>query len=452
MSYVVANNRAFVSEVAPTLSRDGNCFIVYTNKEGGGTQFDHKKDRRPNSLWQPGTLPRSGGPLTFPLQRFNQHNNGFDQHIRGSTRTIMGSTITIMGSPRTILGSTSSIKGSTRPTMGLTRPITGSTNTIKDPIRTIMGSTNTIKNSIRTIRGSNRTIGEKVAQRKNANIHKEITVTIKRQQTIHWQRKVTSTLSMVVALFGLILAILNKELELFLETKPQDIMPLIIMATITISSIILTVLLIWYHILAMQIKVIEKGLINWKFAISWKVVFQISAEIILANIHPYSLNAQFHNEIMEEEAGTEEKEGTPGKLSSLIGIDTVFTILMFTRLYLVMRMITLHQRLTDTAYTGAFIKLRGMKITYSFSFKVLLNYYPWRMLVSTILIVLLLGSWSMRACEARKGDIHLVTEFLDQFWLVSITFLTVGFVLLWFSITQAWEMGNGGTFSPPCSL
>ena len=85
--------------------------------------------------------------------------------------------------------------------------------------------------------GSTSTIREKFTQRKNASIPKEIIVTIKSEQTPLRQRKVTSTLSMVVALFGLILAILNKELELFLETKPQDIMPLIIMATITISSI-----------------------------------------------------------------------------------------------------------------------------------------------------------------------------------------------------------------------
>ena len=354
MSYAVGNNRAFVSEVAPSISRDVNCCIVYPNKEGGGTQFDHKKHRRPNSLLQAGTLPNHSRPLTFPLQRFkgfDQHNKGFDQHNR-----------------------------------------------------------------------------EKFAQRKNASIPKEIIVTIKREQTLHRQRKVNSTLSMVVALFGLILAILKKELELLLDTKPQDIMPLIIMATITISSIILTALLIWYHILAMQIKVIEKGLINWKFAISWKVVLQISAEIILANIHPYSLNTEINNEIMEEEG-----EGTE-KLNNLIGIDKVFTILMFTRLYLVMRMIIVHHRLIDGALTGAFNHLHAMKINYSFGFKVLLNDHPWKMLVSMILLVLLLGSWSMRACEARKGDIYLVTDLLDQFWLVAITYLTVGFALLWFPI------------------
>ena len=268
----------------------------------------------------------------------------------------------------------------------------------------------------------------------NDSLSQEAVRRIKKRKALYSQRKLISILSMLVGLVGLIIGIVLKELKLLL--RYDEIIFSAAMAALIISSVILAGLLIWYRLIVIQIRMIEKGLECWKSAITRSDCLKIVAEIILANVHPYFFHMEIARQVGEELGGFE-----------TFASPFLFTILMSTRLFLVMRMILVHHRFIDGKYAGVFRYIPTMKVNYSFGLRVLLNEYPWRLLVSMIFLVLLMGSWSMRACEASRDDISLFKDLLDRFWLVAITYLTVGFVLslLTDSITHPPPQGVRGT-------
>ena len=97
---------------------------------------------------------------------------------------------------------------------------------------------------------------------------------------------------------------------------------------------------------------------------------------------------------------------------------------MFLRLYLFGRSILSHSRLVRNASLRSFGYLNRVSIDFFFLLKTALEQWPGRCILAFCMLVFLVSSWSLRACNYRSTTEHL--SMADAMWLSMITFATVG--------------------------
>ena len=132
-----------------------------------------------------------------------------------------------------------------------------------------------------------------------------------------------------------------------------------------------------------------------------------------------------------------------------ISCSSMLVDLVFTRLYLIARSVTLHSPLVNAASSRTIGYLNRVPMTISFVLRAFLQTYPAGCWSCVMLTTLFIASWSMHACE--KGmwiPIHSTplrtnassSTFINATWLTIVTFTTVGqffssisvsFMLMW---------------------
>ena len=155
-------------------------------------------------------------------------------------------------------------------------------------------------------------------------------------------------------------------------------------------------------------------------AFCFKQILFFLAELIIALIHPYFFRSSNKIEvILKSNNGVIENAG--------FNLHTLLTVLMFSRIYLLARCLVLHHQLTNDSLSHILGKLNEVDMNFGFVFKAILQARPWTMLFCMIAMVYAIASWSMRACESVYGFDSPLTNMFNSFWLVVITYLTVGY-------------------------
>jgi len=98
---------------------------------------------------------------------------------------------------------------------------------------------------------------------------------------------------------------------------------------------------------------------------------------------------------------------------------------VFLRLYLLTRSIMFHSYLFRDSWLRSFGYLNHVSINFSFVIKTFFARWPTRSLILLCMLIFLIGSWSLRACNYEQTREHFTL--LDSMWIFVITFTTVGY-------------------------
>ena len=99
-------------------------------------------------------------------------------------------------------------------------------------------------------------------------------------------------------------------------------------------------------------------------------------------------------------------------------------ILVFGRLYLLCRFMMFNSHLVRDAFSQSLGSLNQVSVNFYFLVKTYLQQWPARCLCVFCILLFLISSWSLRACNYKSTVVHI--SMLDAMWLFIVTFTTVG--------------------------
>ena len=97
---------------------------------------------------------------------------------------------------------------------------------------------------------------------------------------------------------------------------------------------------------------------------------------------------------------------------------------MFARLYLICRFMMFHSHLVRDAFSQSLGSFNQVSINFHFLIKTYIQQWPTFCLSIFCILLFLISSWSLRACNYKSTIEHI--SMLDSMWLFIVTFTTVG--------------------------
>lgn len=116
-------------------------------------------------------------------------------------------------------------------------------------------------------------------EKETINIRKQL---IERKE-LHYRCKNVSDIMSFIALFGLFLMIIDTELQ---SSGTKGNLILCFSILMTISTIILIILVIYYHGLNIRLYTINNHIADWRVTLSLNAILFILFEILICCIHP----------------------------------------------------------------------------------------------------------------------------------------------------------------------
>ncbi|CAF1246543.1 unnamed protein product [Rotaria sordida] len=193
---------------------------------------------------------------------------------------------------------------------------------------------------------------------------------------------------------------------------------------ISLSTAVLIGFIFQYHHLDLSLYAVNNSIEDYRIAITSKKIFLIVLEILVCAVHPMPRSFPRHSHPSVENINSNSSISTPYSVS-YISVDFALGLLMFGRVYLLCRFIIFHSHLFLDTSTRSIGYLNKISIDYLFLIKVYLQQYPVSCLMSFFIIVFLIGSWCLRACNYTPTNEHM--SMLNAMWLFIVTFLTVGY-------------------------
>jgi hypothetical protein len=157
---------------------------------------------------------------------------------------------------------------------------------------------------------------------------------------------------------------------------------------------------------------IDSNLEDWQVALTWHRVYRISIEFVVCVIHPYPglHDGHQHPHVAIEANGTDSNtcQAESPRCIKNAPLDAWVSLIMFLRLYLMMRVIVMHNPLFESPSSQSLGALNHVHLNNRFIFKGLMTVMPVTILTSLIVFILLWASWSFRVCEYEidPGEFH----------------------------------------------
>jgi len=147
--------------------------------------------------------------------------------------------------------------------------------------------------------------------------------------------------------------------------------------------------------------VIDNSIDDWRIAVSYRTLFKIAVELVVCIIHPPPIGAHYF--IWRAVHADGQTVTTPQ-----VPIDIVLSLPMFLRLYLIGRVLLLHSRLFSDTLSHSFSALGRIELNTRFVLKTLMKICPGTVLVVLMLLLWVISSWIIRACERSATVLRLV--------------------------------------------
>lgn len=238
-----------------------------------------------------------------------------------------------------------------------------------------------------------------------------------KRKELFQRRKVICDFALFFAIFGIVLMVIETELCMSGVFNKVDTASLLMKVAISISTVTLLGFVLWYHVLDVKLYMCDNSLDDWTLAMSTKRILAITLEVVVYAIHPLPGRYDFSWTTYDP---------TSGRFSTTtVPIDVTLSVPMFLRLFLVCRVFMLHSKLFTDASSQSLGALNRIHFNFKFIFKSMMTMCPEYVLTVLMVSVLLISSWLLRACEMYHDNTH--SDFLNTMWLVSITFLSVGY-------------------------
>ncbi|KAL7668408.1 hypothetical protein ACOME3_009110 [Neoechinorhynchus agilis] len=176
-----------------------------------------------------------------------------------------------------------------------------------------------------------------------------------------------------------------------------------------------------YHALEVQLFMVDNGVEDWQIAVSADRAIKFFLEFMVCSIHPVPFTHYISYLLPPAEEGT-----MNNGQNHAMSLDLFLSLPMFMRLYLICRVMLLHSRMFTDASSRSIGALNRIDINSQFVVKALMTICPGTVIITFVLTLFMIASWTIRACELRH-DPERHSNILNSMWLISVTFLAVGY-------------------------
>ncbi|XP_053909186.1 small conductance calcium-activated potassium channel protein 2-like [Cuculus canorus] len=256
--------------------------------------------------------------------------------------------------------------------------------------------------------------GGKSGKKKNQNIGYKLG----HRRALFEKRKRLSDYALIFGMFGIVVMVIETELSWGAYTK-ESLYSLALKCLISLSTIILLGLIIVYHAREIQLFMVDNGADDWRIAMTYERIFFICLELLVCAIHPIPGNYTF--------TWTARLAFSYTPSTTTADVDIILSIPMFLRLYLIARVMLLHSKLFTDASSRSIGALNKINFNTRFVMKTLMTICPGTVLLVFSISLWIIAAWTVRACERYHDQQDLTSNFLGAMWLISITFLSIGY-------------------------
>ncbi|XP_015835768.1 small conductance calcium-activated potassium channel protein isoform X5 [Tribolium castaneum] len=240
-----------------------------------------------------------------------------------------------------------------------------------------------------------------------------------RRKALFEKRKRISDYALVMGMFGIIVMVIENELSSAGVYRKDDFYSIALKTLISVSTVILLGLIVAYHALEVQLFMIDNCADDWRIAMTWQRICQITMELVICAVHPIPGHYRF----VWTTKLSNHKDGGIG--SKCVPYDVPLSLPMFLRLYLICRVMLLHSKLFTDASSRSIGALNRINFNTRFVLKTLMTICPGTVLLVFMVSLWIIASWTLRQCERFHDEEH--ANLLNAMWLIAITFLSVGF-------------------------
>ncbi|XP_015784523.1 small conductance calcium-activated potassium channel protein-like isoform X2 [Tetranychus urticae] len=239
-----------------------------------------------------------------------------------------------------------------------------------------------------------------------------------RRKALFEKRKRISDYALVMALFGIIVMVIENELSSAAVYTKASVFSTALKTLITVSTLMLVGLIVAYHALEVQLFMIDNCADDWRIAMTCQRMSSIMIELLICAVHPipgeyfFSWRTKLSNQNRQP-------------LTVLVPLDVILSLPMFLRLYLICRVMLLHSKLFTDASSRSIGAIQKIDFNTRFVLKTLMTICPGTVLMVFMVSLWIIGSWTMRLCERNHDKEH--ANLLNTMWLTAITFLSVGY-------------------------
>ncbi|XP_064164360.1 small conductance calcium-activated potassium channel protein 2 isoform X1 [Anguilla rostrata] len=256
--------------------------------------------------------------------------------------------------------------------------------------------------------------GNKSGKKKNQNIGQKLG----HRRALFEKRKRLSDYALIFGMFGIVVMVIETELSWGAYGK-ESLYSLALKCLISLSTLILLGLIIIYHAREIQLFMVDNAADDWRIAMTYERIFFICLEMLVCAIHPIPGNYTF------TWTARLAFSYIPSKTDA--DVDIILSIPMFLRLYLIARVMLLHSKLFTDASSRSIGALNKINFNTRFVMKTLMTICPGTVLLVFTISLWIIAAWTVRACERYHDNTDITSNFLGAMWLISITFLTIGY-------------------------
>ncbi|CAF4155014.1 unnamed protein product, partial [Rotaria sordida] len=251
----------------------------------------------------------------------------------------------------------------------------------------------------------------------------KISLRLTKRKNLLKQLSLITDIMCSLAILGIILMIIENELTFSQVNDNDTIWSWCIKIIISSSTIVLIGFIFQYHRLDLSLYAVNNSIEDYRIAITYKKIFLILLEVLVCAVHPMPRSFPRHSHPSTENINSNSSTST--RSLSYISVDFALGFPMFARVYLLCRFIIFHSHLFLDASSRSIGYLNKVSIDYLFLIKAYLQQYPASCLTSFCIIVFLIGSWCLRACDYTPINEHV--SMLDAMWFFIVTFTTIGY-------------------------
>ncbi|XP_029905502.1 small conductance calcium-activated potassium channel protein 1b [Myripristis murdjan] len=246
---------------------------------------------------------------------------------------------------------------------------------------------------------------------------KDISYRLGQRRALFGKRKQLSDYALVCGMFGITVMVIDTELSRGFHSKES--LSVILKSLISLSTAILLGLIVMYHAREIQLFMVDNGADDWRIAMTYERILFIVLELLVCAIHPIPAQHVFTR--------TTETASSPKSLMGTADVEIILSVPMFLRLYLIGRVMLLHSKLFTDASSRSIGALNKINFDTRFVMKTLMTICPGTVLLVFSVSCWIISAWTVRVCERYNDTEEVTTTFLEAMWLISITFLSIGY-------------------------
>ncbi|KRZ69166.1 Translation initiation factor IF-2, mitochondrial, partial [Trichinella papuae] len=241
---------------------------------------------------------------------------------------------------------------------------------------------------------------------------------LRTRKRLFYQRNKVCDLCLLFALAGILITVLEAELtshQFFLKTA---IVSQVLRSIIVVTTVVLLFLILMYHATEVKILVNDSDAQDWRVAVTWQRVAQATLELVVCAVCPIPGSVSIPWSVLDK---THRK-----LLVTQVPLDTVLSMPMFFRFYLICRFMALRSRQFRDAATRSIAALNHISVNFTFVLKTLMHENPLRVLIIFTVFFWIIMAWILRQCE-QFDTIEDQIKYMNSLWFIIITFMSIGY-------------------------